>query len=175
MKSEELNLKKIIQDAGKKRQKEIADLESRSKSLQELVVIENFTVNEIIAESYATSFTPRSERVIGGKSSIYEGGFTSRLVLKVSPYNQDIPVKTINFDGFSTVMVGNHISAKIPKYEEKKIARDLHFPSGPYSRDRIFYFDRDFNPEESAIELAILAEDGTVLRKDRAINYKIFV
>ncbi len=175
MEIKRLNVEKIIRDTGKKRQEEIIDLESRSKPLRELVVIENFTVNEITGKSYATSFPPPSGMFFSRISPAYEGGFISRLVLKVSPDNPDIPIRTINFDGFSTVVAGNHIFAKIPKYEEKKISSDFHFHSGHYSESRIFHLDRDFNPEESAIELAILAEDGTVLRKDRAINYKIFV
>jgi len=111
--------------------------------------------------------------MIGGRSPVYQGGFTSRLVLKVSPDNRDVPVRTLKFDGFSVVRAGDYVSAQIPRYEEKRVNSGFH--SGPYDRDRVFYFDRNFNPEESAIELALLSADGNVLRRDRAVNYKNFV
>lgn len=171
MKSQKLDMNKIMQDAEEKRQQEIADLESRSKHLYELVATENFTVDEVVAESYATSFTPHM--MIGGRSPVYRGGFTSKLVLKVSADNQDVPVTTLNFDGLSVVKAGDYISAQIPRYEEKRVGTGFH--SGPHDRDRIFYFDRDFNPEESAIELALLSTDGNVLRRDRSVNYKSFI
>jgi len=173
MKSQKLDMNKIMQDAEEKRQQEIADLESRSKKLYELVATENFTVDEVVAESYATSFTPHSEMRFGGSSPVYRGGFTSRLVLKVSPDNQDVPVTTLNFDGLSVVKAGDYISAQIPRFEEKRVGTGFH--SGPYDRAKIFYFDRGFNPEESAIELALLSPDGNVLRRDRSVNYKSFV
>ena len=173
MKSQKFDMNKIMQDVEEERQQKIADLESRSKKLYELVATENFTVNEVVAESYATSFTPHSEMMIGGSSPVYRGGFTSRLVLKVSPDNQDVPITTLNFDGFSVVRVGYYISAQIPRFEEKRVGTGFH--SGPYNRDKVFYFDRAFNPEESAIELALLSADGNVLRRDRSVNYKSFV
>lgn len=173
MKSQKLDLNKIMRDSEKTRQQEISDLESRSKQLYEFIATENFTVDEVVAESYATSFTPHSEMIMGGSSFVYEGGFTSKLVLKVSPDNQDVPVRTLSFDGLSVVRAGDYISAQIPRYEEKKVGTGFHF--GPYNRDRVFYFDRDFNPEESAIELALLSAEGNVLRRDRAVNYKNFV
>ncbi len=173
MKSQKLDVSKIRQDVEKKEQQEITDLESRSKQLYELVATEKFTVDEVVAESYATSFTPHSEMRFGGSSPVYRGGFTSRLVLKVSPDNQDVPVTTLNFDGLSVVKSGDYISAQIPRFEEKRVGTGFH--SGPYDKDRVFYFDRDFHPEESAIELALLSTAGTVLRRDRSVSYKDFV
>ena len=48
MKSQKSDMNKIMQDAEEKRQQEIADLESRSKQLYELVATENFTVDEVV-------------------------------------------------------------------------------------------------------------------------------
>ena len=166
-------MKNIIQDSEEKRKQEIADLKSRSKQLYELVATENFTVDEVVAESWATSFTPHSERRMGGSSPVYRGGFISRLILKVSPDNNGVPVRTINFDGLSVVKGGDYISAQIPRFEEKSVGSGDH--SGLYNRNRIFYFDRDFKAEESAIELALLSVDGNILRRDRSVNYKSFV
>ena len=150
---------------------ELEDLKSRSKPLYELVATENFTVNEVVGESYRTSFTPTSEMIIGGRSREYQGGYTSNLVLKVTPDNKKIPVRTLNFDGFSAVRAGDYISAQIPRYEEKRALVGLSYSD----RDQMFYLDRDFKPEESAIELILLSKRRKVLRTDRAVNYKKFV
>lgn len=173
MKSQKPDMDKIIRDAEEKRLKEITDFESRSRQLYELIATEKFTVGEVVAETYATSFTPRSEVRFGGRSPVYRGGFTSKLVLKVSPDNQDVPVTTLNFNGFSIVKAGDYISAQIPRFEEKRVGTGL--PFGPYNKDDVFYLDRAFSPEEVAIELALLSADGNVLRRDRAVDYNIFV
>ncbi|MEJ2267997.1 MAG: hypothetical protein P8X70_02890, partial [Nanoarchaeota archaeon] len=133
---------------------------------------EEFTVLEVVAKSRAISFTPHSEMRFGGNSPVYRGGFTSRLVLKVSPDNQDVPITTLNFEGFSIVKAGDYISAQIPKFSEIRV--ETGFYSRPCNIDKVFYLDRDFNSEESAIELALLSTDRKVLRRDRAVNYKNF-
>jgi hypothetical protein len=172
MTSQYSDINKAIQDAEKEKQKKVVDLKSHSKKLYELVVTEKFTVHDVVAESYATSFTPHSEMRFGGSSPVYRGGFTSRLVLKVSPDNQDVPITTLNFEGFSIVKAGDYISAQIPKFVERRVETGFH--SRPYNRDKVLYFDRDFNPEESAVELALLSTDGKILRRDRSVNYKNF-
>lgn len=171
---EKSDIDEIMKDVEKKKQEEIADLESRSKQLYELVVTENFAVDEVIGYSNTTSITPRSGRVFGEAPPTYSGGYKSKLVLEVTPDNESIPVKTLIFDGHSIVKAGDYISAQIPRYEEKKI-RPGFFNEPRLTKSKTVYIDRDFKEEESAIELTILSEDGKVLRRDRAVNYKTFV
>ncbi len=176
MKKIKFDMNQFLIEAEEKRQQELKDLKSRSKPLYDLVVSEDFTVHDIIGESYVTSsyltlFTPLSETIPGGIPPVCSGGFTSKLVLKVTPNNRDIPVRTLNFDGNSAVRPGDYIIAKIPKYKEKKVS--LGYFGSCFSQDRIFYFDRDFNPEEFAIELIIPSEKGK--RTDRAVNYENFI
>lgn len=163
-----LNLRKKMPDFKKMNEQEMKKLESKSKKLNELIVSENFIVEEVISESYATSFTPKSEMVLGGYSPSYSVGHTSRLVLKVSPDNKEIPVQTLNFSGSSIIKAGDYISAKIPKYKKSKY-------NGLFKKEKTFYFDRDFNSEESVIELALLSENEEVLRKDRSVDYRNFI
>lgn len=171
------DLKKRIDCIEKERQKEIKDLESRSKKLYELIASENFTVNAVIAESYATTYTPHSEIVFGGKSPVYHGGLTSRLILTVTPDNENTPVRKLTFDGISAVRGGDRISAKMPKYEEKFVGPSISMllQRNAHNIHRAFYLDRSFNTEESAIELAILSDDRKILRTDRAVDYKDFI
>jgi len=157
-----------MQKAEESRRQEIAELEARSKELDELVVVENFTVEDVVSECCGTAFTPHSEIIIGGKSPSYEGGFTSNLTLKVTPDNA-IPVRTLNFKGSSVVRAGDYISAEILRCDERKIMEGFGRPY--HQEDKTFYFDRKFMPEETAIELAILSDDGKVLRRDRAVGY----
>lgn len=170
MKTRKIDMDKISQDAEQKRQIEIKDLESQSKKLYELVTMTKFTIDEVVAESYPTYFTPNSEMRIGGESPIYNGGFTSKLTLKVTPDNPEIPVEILTFDGFSIVKAGDYISAKIPKYEERT---DPEIYLGNQNK-KTFYIDRTFNSKESAIELALLSSEGNILRRDRSINYRNF-
>ena len=171
MAGKKLDLDKIMQDAKAKRIQELSDLQAHSKELYELVATEYFTVDDVVGESYSTSFTPDTEIVLGGSSRVYSAGFISKLVLRVSPDNHDVPVKTIHFDGFSGVRVGDYICAKIPRYDEKRVGIDPRF----IDKERVFYFDRVFHSEESAIELTLLSAGGNVLRRDRSVNYDYFV
>lgn len=148
-------------------------MKALSKQLHELVVEERFIVNDVIAKSYQTSFTPNAEVIYGGYSHVYKGSFISKLVLKVSPDSKDVPVKFLNFEGFSIVKAGDYISAKIPRYEEKKVEGGCSISF--CRRERIFYSERKFNPIESAIELAILSNDEKILRRDRAVDFERFV
>ena len=170
MKSKSLDLNQLLIKTEEKRQQELGELKSCSKQLSELVVEENFIVNKTMRNSYATSFTPYSEMIIRGEPLIYQGGFTSKLVLKVTPENKNIPIKTLNFEGSSSVRAGDYISAKIPRYEEKRVeGRCL---SGCFKREQIFYLDREFNLTESAIEISVLSEKGQDIAK--SIDYKKF-
>ncbi len=160
------NLNNVMDEIQKEKLKKILDLESRSKKPSELVVTENFTVDEVVAETYPTSFTPNP--VIGGRSPSYKGGYASRLILNVSPDNKAIPVNLITFDGFSAVKAGDYISAKIPRYAEELC--------NPMRKGKkVFYFDRPFRNNESAIEIALLSAEGEVLRRERSVDFRRFV
>ena len=117
MNDQETPMDKILENRRNKMEKERMDLEYLSKELYERIAIENFTVDEVISGSYESSFISYREIVFGGNSNVYKGGFTSQLILKVSSNKQDVPIKTVRFDGFSIVKAGDCISAQIPRYE----------------------------------------------------------
>ncbi|MBS3113397.1 hypothetical protein J4418_04920 [Candidatus Woesearchaeota archaeon] len=122
---------------------------AKTNDLSELVVNEDFTIDGVISEIYCT-----------------EKGIFPKLTLKVTP-KKNIVVKTLSFEGYSPVETGDRVSAKIARYD--KIKR-LNVPWSGYS-----YHERNFNKEESAIELIIKAEDGSALRIDRSWNYNNFL
>jgi len=167
------DLNKIMEESQERIIQEFEDVKSKSKSLKELIVTEKFIVNDVVAKSSGTHFTPESEKIMGGSSPIYNGGFTSKLILTVSPDNH-ILVKILYFEGFSIIKGGDYISALIPRYEKKGIS-NVDLDKIGRIESRTFYFDRPFNPMEYAIELALLSPEGKVLREDRAINYREFV
>lgn len=139
-------------------------VEDKSKKLYELLVTERFTVEGVLGELKTSSYTSSSDMVFGEKSL---GGITAvypKLTLEVTP-DKEIPVRFINFDGYSPVKRGDYIEATIPKYEERRF----------FEVDSILYTERDFKEKENAIELAILSKDGNILRRDRTADYKIFV
>ncbi len=139
-------------------------VEDESKKLHELLVKERFTVENVLGELKTSSYTSSSEMIVGGKS---HGSITAvypKITLEVLP-DKEIPVRFINFDGYSPVKNGDYIQTTIPKYEERKF----------FEIDSILYTERDFKKEESAIELAIISKDGEILRRDRTADYKYFI
>lgn len=173
MRTLKFDLKDIIKNAELKRQEQIKDFKANSKNLYELLIFENFKINEVNSQIYTTNCTPNSNIIFNCiKPMSYHSGFTPKLTLKVTPNDKYNPIRTLIFEGISPVKAGDYISAQIPRYEEKKVS--ANFYSGPFNKELVFYFDREFNQEESAIELVLISEDGNILRRDKAINYDGF-
>ena len=126
------------------------------------IVKKNFTVRDVIGQSYLMRFTPYSEMSVGKKSPSYETGFYSRLVLKVLPDEKSLPVNSLTFLGNSPVKSGDYISAQIPVYDAMYKEKDTGDA----------YMFHQYKKEDTAIQLEILSEEGKVLRKDRAIDYE---
>lgn len=168
----EAEVRRRLEEFDNRSRAEEAALRAAAKPLEELVVSAYFNVDDVVGESYATSFTPNSEMRCSGPSPCYAGGYTSRLVLKVTPHDPEIPVKKLTFDGISAVRAGDYVSALIPKYEEKEMfEREQNVLD---DERRTLYVDRAFKEEEVAIELRLF-EYGRVLRTDRAVTYRNFV
>ncbi|MBS3123069.1 hypothetical protein J4437_00380 [Candidatus Woesearchaeota archaeon] len=161
-----------LQENDKKRLK---DIQSRSKQLFELLITEEFTVENVIVSSHSTYFTPKSEIVIGGSSSSYSGGFTANTILQVTPSNPNIPVRQLNFSGYSALRGGDYIKAVIPSYDAQEISL-LFQDSRGYSGEgsKTFYFDRLLKKEESIIELILLNNQRKPIRTERSIDYDRF-
>lgn len=156
----------------KRIEKENAELKANSKPLHQLIVTEQFTIEDVITASYATSIAPMSEMVLDGPSRCYYGGHTSEVTLTVKPHNAQIPVTTLAFKGYSTVRAGETIEAKIPCYEIKE-ASTLFMPNRRDEPEKL-YFPRKLTEKEHAIELKLLSPDGKTLRTERAVDYNFF-
>ena len=151
---------------------EIKKLTKDSKELYELVFEEKFNVDKVLTESAEISI-PVGETLIGGRNTYRTSGMTLKMTLDVTPEN-DIPVRNLNFIGFSTVKADDSILAKIPKYKTKKFRIAKHrtvYDDG----NRIFFFDRKYKPVEDVIELTIISPNGKPVRVDRSVNYDNFV
>jgi hypothetical protein len=93
--------------------------------------------------------------------------------------HEDCPVKQLSFDGNSIIKKGNKIIAAIPRYKTEH--EEVLFTK-PMYEPRKFYFDRDWNEDEMAIELQLLGKKDSpesmldnILRKDRSIQYYLFM
>lgn len=146
------------------------------KSLEDLVVLYKFFVNEVVSKSKEVKFTPQSEIRFGGSTPRYTMGYASTLMLKVDPILSDKKiVKTLTFNGYSPVRAGEIIEAKIPRYTFEETREPHRFIS---KRE---YFDRPFNEKESAIEITIvninLLNHQTTkrLRTDRSVDYSYYI
>ena len=144
-------------------------------TLYDLVISENFNVDKVTAESYVTKSIPGHLIMVGDSPSAYDLGYSSKIIMDVTPQTPEIPIKKLKFDGFSAIRAGDHICEKISVYTEKKI-EDSGDCNELYNIGKIFYFERDLNSEESAIELSIYSPDrGKIVRSDRAIDYERFI
>jgi len=135
-----------------------------SKTPYKFVVSEDFVIDDVVAKTYQTDVYIPSTRWEWGHNK--KGGYTSKLFLKVKPDNADVVVNALIFEGISIVKAEDHISAKIPRCDW------FHHQTDSY---RWGYFRRGYKPTETAVELSLLSEDGKILRRDRAANYKSFV
>src|SRR3989344_1211436 len=102
------------------RKRELKNLQARAKPLHELVITQEFVVTRAIGQSYATSITPLSEMMIGGRSPEYSGGFRVQTVLDVRAMAHDVPVRTLLFSGYTPVRSGEVIRASMPCYEKQR-------------------------------------------------------
>ena len=165
------DLNRAAKDWQRNQEKERKDLERRAKPLHELTREEYFSVESVVSESYSHYVTPMSEMRIGGRSSSYHAGYSTRTSLEVKSTTGDIPVRSLVFDGFTAVKKGDRIRALIPKYEEHKEQR--HFEDGCTPRS-VLYTERPYKETEEAIEIAIIDNQKEVMRKDRSVNYARF-
>lgn len=147
----------------------LAEYKSRNKSLSDLIFSKKFLVESVIGENKSTSFTPESEVMFGGRSPVYNTGFTSKLILEVKDYSSEYKtgIERIVFNGDLPVTSGSVILAKIPRSESEVLKN----PS-QYSCDKhVFLFDRTYNSEEIAIEISLLDVSGKILRVQRGVDY----
>jgi hypothetical protein len=166
-----------VEKATKRIQQKNEELRKNSKPLDKLVQTERFIVDSVLSKSYLTRFTPISEFRMGGSSPSYTGGYVIEVKLEVHPADSIIPVRKLNFSGYTAVMAGDSIAAKIPRFEEKTEHQlgALFFDNrDPRYGTNHFYFDRKYCAEESAIEISILDNNNKVLRTERSIEYGNF-
>jgi len=164
----------------------------KSKPLSELVVCEKFLVQNVVSESKLVTIIidaqPRDDngRSVNFKGELfddiyndlnyvqhYDCGLRFRTIIQVRALNESCPITELIFDGYSPIISGYTINAKLFKGQ----FAGLYTKSGP--RDRFkqryrteLYLEKDYSPSESALEISILDNDGKILRTDRSITYK---
>lgn len=161
---------KDIDELRKKRIDEAERLFKSSKKLSELVVREDFIVDSFLCKSQSTSISPKSEMDRYGElPKAYSGGFQSHYTLQVTPFDERVPVKTINFQGVLNIQNGDYISVLIPRFEEKTIEELISEHNG-----KLVYYDRKFTDSELGIEIIRLSDDGYELGRYRSVDYDMF-
>jgi len=144
------------------------------KKLRDFVFTRYFIVEEVVSRSYATSVDRNN--VFGSPPQIQRTGYRTEIVLTVRPKeDQYLVVRELKFKGNSPVKAGDHIGAKIPKYEEKRdiFSRDACLPLN--KRSRVKYVERDFRESEEAIEIMIHTPAGGTLRRDCAAHHSFYM
>lgn len=130
------------------------ELRKKSKSKEELVVNLELLVKSVNGYINQTSFTPRSEMVLGGTSPRYGGGDKSYLEIEVYSGNK---VKIIEFQGLPPIFAGDKIRAYIFKGEEK--FEKESFPKHSRNNPTSHYIERDFKKIEKAFKIEKLSKN----------------
>ena len=144
-------------------------MESKDKS--KFIVSEKFIVERVLSKTKKYHIQdPRDSNFVGfGLSSHYtegqEVGQSTTFYLKVRAHEKSLPIKLLEFSGYTGAKAGSYIVAKIPRCEEKG-RRVLE--------NERFYVDREFKPKESAIEIAVMAGNLEIERNQSA-DYDNFV
>ena len=166
MVNELVKLIKLSKDFKRNEEKARRDLEARAKPLYELVHEETFEVQEVEAENYAHSVRSHSKPLF----QRYSVGYSTRTKIKVKPDNK-IPVRTLTFEGYTSIQKGDRITAVIPRYETHREERGFSdwVPHG------VIYTDRPYKADEEAIAIRKLGNKSKeVLRTDLSTNYESF-
>lgn len=125
-------------------------LRVRARPLYELVVEHAFRVENVLVEENQV-----------------------RTIMQVLPRDEEIPVRTLAFAGYSTVKRGDEIRARIPRYEEEPLPAVLTHPNDQRPEGNI-YLPREFREQEEAIEISILT-GNEVVKRERSTTYDRFV
>ncbi len=146
-------------------------LRARAKTPEQLTVGLECVVQEAHGYQDLTSFTPRSEIVLGGRSNSYQGGHTYRTEIKVQ---SSTLVEKLEFNGWPFLEAGDMIRAYIFKGKrEYERGLGLILPETIKEFDSFFSKDqlanvpfhwvfRDYQPVEQPSKIEKL-RDGKVV------------
>lgn len=155
----------------REQEKSQKDLEARAKPIYELTHEELFEVESVVQESYEHIVSPMSEWRAGSSSDGYTAGYSTLTRLTVKPIDSRIPITSIEFKGPTSVKAGDAIHAVISRHETHEGDRNFD----DYTPRNILYTDREYRPNEEAIEIKILsAVFKKVVRTERSVNYNEF-
>lgn len=178
MKDEERKVKRILESLNpeniqKREDARRVELQGKSKDIIDLVFEEYFIVNEVLCRAEEVSISHiDGNTMLGGRVPTHNAVYVFSTELTVKPGNNDIPIKKLEFLGYSAAKAGDQIWARIPRYVIEKVSRETRhrYDSGIET----FYLDRDWNEKENAIEITILDDNLKNARIERAINFRNF-
>ena len=153
---EDVSIDDLFESARHATEKHNQDLRVRAKTKEELTIGLECVVEEVNCYQGSTSFTPRSEMMIGGSSPSYGGGHTYQIEIKV---NSKTLVEKLEFNGWPHLEAGDTVRAYILKGQteyEKSFEIDLHH--NPPSH----WIGREYKPAEHPSKIEKL-RDGKVV------------
>jgi hypothetical protein len=182
----------------------VRDIVKRSKPLSELVVEEKFLVEKVVCNNEIVDIYVdlnryneygsmiNVDKIRGTDGSINEviddmfgdfskgfntkGGIKPECFLMVKPFDKNCPIHTLKFSGYTPIIGGNIISAKIARYKEhefRNFVRKYRRKHNMRPEVMTLYNDRPYESVEVALELTMFDNDR-VVRKDRSPEYKLY-
>ncbi len=160
----ETDIRKRVKDIFEGRGDSIQEKsKEKRKPLTDFIHEEDFEVVYITEENYGTHSIV-GEMVIGGRNLTRDGGYITLATIEVKP-KRDIPIKTLEFRGHTSIKKGDRIIARVLRYDARM---DFEDGSNVYD-DGIenVYSDRDYKEKESAIEIKNITQG----RLEKAVDY----
>lgn len=153
----EVNIGDLFVRLNKKAIRHNKKLRARAKNQEKLTVGLECTVLEVNSYQASTSFTPRSELVLGGTSPSYGGGHTYQTEIKVE---SGTLVEKLQFNGWPHLETGDQIRAYIlkgqPEYEKQVMG------NGTFGNEKSHWVEREYEATEKPSKIEKL-RDGKVV------------
>ncbi len=135
----------------------------QNKEKERLTISLEFIVER--AEHYTTPIY-EWDGFIGQRSVSRLSGILQRTLLQVRPIlRDDVPIKQLDFNGYSFIQKGDRINAEIRKYDRYNNDEFLNLDGKVYNAKDHSYIERDFKEKEKVSYIEKLGVNGEVLAK----------
>jgi len=168
-KLKKMSIEKLEKESKKRTEEYNKELLGKSKPYEELIIPVSGIVKEVKGYNYATSHTPISEMIIGGKFPVYKTGYQNKLEIIIE---SDSQVEKLSFNGACPIEKGDSIRAYIFAGEKKELKKSfsLYHPDSYPNKEKEVLIPREPSEEETAIYIEKI-KNGKVVRTEYSVNY----
>jgi len=205
-------MENIFDDSSKGWFRRVRNIVEHPKSLNDFIKDEKFLVEKVVCNSEKIklvldfnvyneyggvtntvdpkdrgAYDPEAFEPDENKMHSMDGGYITTNTLTVIPLNKNCPIRTLTFEGYTPIIGGNIISAKVLKYFLHTFSSSARSRTSEFGlRDKIVCIERPYNSTESALEISLHKKsinyfinrifktslEEKTIRVDKSIEYK---